>query len=193
MRDYKTITLETNRLILRKGTIEDFIKVYEYDYCKLRDIGNEFVYEKYDPEIVRKWFPNNDINAYYEKNEQNHVYDWIIYLKDSNEPIGNLASDYEDNSINSAELTYNLHPHYWGNGYMPEAVKEVITFLFKMGYDNIICGYDEGNNKLKRVIEKLGFIPYKVKKAAWIKNGIPIDSYITIMSKERWFYLNNML
>ncbi|MBQ8398725.1 MAG: hypothetical protein IJX08_02020 [Clostridia bacterium] len=54
-------------------------------------------------------------------------------------------------------------------------------------FDNILCGYDEGNVKSKRVIEKLGFLPYETIPNAWQKNGVPITSYRCILSKERFY------
>ena len=49
---FKTPKLETERLILKKGTAEDFIKVYEYNFTKLRDICGEFEFVKNDPNFV---------------------------------------------------------------------------------------------------------------------------------------------
>lgn len=184
IKNYKTIKLETSRLILDKGTIEDFVSVFEYNFSKLRDVNNEFVFEKLDPNYIRSWFKDGEIN-YYLENEKNHVFDWIIYLKD-NTPIGNITADRENFEINSIEVSYNLHPNYWGNGYMGEAVKVVIDYLFSVGYDNVICGYDEGNIKSKRICEKLNFKLYNVKKNAWQKDGKPIDTYYMIMEKDRW-------
>ena len=34
-----SILLETDRLILKPGSLEDYYKVYEYDLLKLRDIN----------------------------------------------------------------------------------------------------------------------------------------------------------
>lgn len=47
---YETPQLETERLILKRGTLEDLQKVYEYNFTKLRDINCEFEFVKYDPE-----------------------------------------------------------------------------------------------------------------------------------------------
>ena len=70
---------------------------------------------------------------------------------------------------------------------MKEAVSSVIDYLFEIGYDNIICGYSDGNIKAKRVLEKLGFKPYKIIKDAWkSEKGNMIDDYKTIMTKENW-------
>lgn len=51
----ETPTLETERLILKKGLPEDFIKVYEYDFTKLRDICGEFklVISRKDRKCIR--------------------------------------------------------------------------------------------------------------------------------------------
>lgn len=67
-----------------------------------------------------------------------------------------------------------------------------MKYLFDNGYENIICGYDEGNIKSKSIGEKLGFEPYSIKENSWIKNGIPITSYITILSKDRFYFLYNI-
>lgn len=175
---YITPKLETERLILKRGTYEDFVKVYEYDFTKLRDIAGEFEYVKYDPEKLREFETYAD--------EEENVYDWIIFLKETNEPIGNVTADREIKELKSTELSFNLHPSYWGNGYMKEAVVEIMKFLFENGFENVICGYDEGNKKSKNLGEKIGFIPYSKKENAWMKNGISISSYKTIMSKERF-------
>lgn len=173
--NYITPNLETDRLVLKRGTLEDFQKVYEYDFRKLRNIADEFEFVKIDPNHVVGW----------EKEEPN-TYDWIIYLKDTMEPIGNVVADREQAEINSIELAFNTHPDYWRKGYTREALIEIMRFLFEKGYDNIICGYDEGNYKSKAIGEKLGFEPFETIENDWVKNGIPITAYKTILSKEKF-------
>ena len=84
-------------------------------------------------------------------------YDWILYLKSSGEPIGNIAADREQKDIKGIELSFNTHPRFWRNGYTVEALIEIMNFLFNQGYENILCGYDEGNLKSKNIGEKLDF------------------------------------
>lgn len=177
---YETPQLETERLILKRGTLEDLQKVYEYDFRKLRDIAGEFVFEKQDPRKIEGF-----------EIPEPETYDWVLYLKETMEPIGNVTADREQKEIKSIELAFNTHPNYWRKGYTSEAIIEIMRFLFNQGYENIICGYDEGNIKSKAIREKLGFVPYEIKENAWIKNGTPITSYITILSKERFNELYN--
>ena len=172
---YKVPILETKRLILKHGNLHDFEQVYEYDFTKLRDIAGEMEFVKYDINKLKG----------IEILEEN-TYDWIIYLKDNMLPIGNIVADREDNNIKSTELSFNLHPLYWRCGYMTEAIIEVMNYLFNNGFENIICGYSEGNIKSKKLNEKLGFIPYKTIEESWFKNGIPITDYKSIMNKSRF-------
>lgn len=176
-----TPTLNTDRLVLKRGIKNDYEKVYEYDFLKLRDICGEFEFVKTNL---------NDIDGFENVADyEDEFYDWIIFLKDNNEPIGNVTADRYDENLNSIELAFNLHPNYWGCGYMKEAVVEIIKYLFSNGYDNIICGYSSGNVKSKKLGEKIGFEHYKKIENAWVKNGESIDDYKTIMTKDRFYEL----
>ena len=173
--EYKTPIIETERLILKRGILEDYQKVYEYDFTKLRDINGEFELIKQDPKKIEGYervYPES--------------YDWILYLKSSGEPIGNVVADREQKDIKGIELSFNTHPKFWRNGYTVEALIEIMKFLFNQGYENILCGYDEGNIKSKNIGEKLGFLPYKVETNAWQKNDVPITTYTSIMTKEHY-------
>ncbi len=177
---YITPVIETERLILKRALLSDYLKVYEYDFTKLRNINDEFEFVKLDPKRV------DGFDEIYEES-----FDWIVYLKDGMMPISNIVADRERKDINSIELAFNTHPLYWRNGYTSEAIIGIMRFLFNNGYDNIICGYDEGNFKSKGIGEKLGFIPYEVKENSWVKDGVSITSYITILSKKRFNELYN--
>ena len=171
---YETPLLETERLILKRGTLEDYEKVYDYDFRKLRDIAGEFEFVKQNPSNIASFaVPTKE------------TYDWIIYLKDGT-PIVNVVADSEEKDLKAIELAFNTHPSYWRKGYTYEAVVAIMRFLFSVGYENILCGYDEGNIKSKALNEKLGFLPYRKEENSWYKNGIPITTYTSIMSKERF-------
>ena len=137
---YKIPTLQTERLILKRGSYEDYVKVYEYDFTRLRNIEGEFEFVKYDPEKLRGFESYAD--------EEDNVLDFIIYLKDNNQPIGNIVFDRYDENNKSLEISYNLHPSYWKKGYMTEAILSTMECVFdNLDIDNIVCGYAEGNYK----------------------------------------------
>lgn len=179
---YITPYLESERLILKHGDISDYKKVYEYDFTKLRDINGEFKFVKLTDDDI-KGFDTYSL-------EYDEVYDWIIYLKDGL-PIGNITADREIKDIKAIELSFNLHPNYWGLGYMKEACISVMDYLFNNGFDNVLCGYSEGNLKSQKLNEKIGFKLYKIENDSWFKDGISITDYKTIISKDDFYKLHD--
>lgn len=59
----------------------------------------------------------------------------------------------------SAEIGYAIDPLHRGNGYAPEALAAVINELYRMGYTRVVCGYFDGNDASRRVMEKCGMTP----------------------------------
>lgn len=177
---YITPTLETERLILKRGSKKDYQEVYEYDFTKLRNINGEFKYVK----TLEKDIDGFDTYA----DTEDEVFDWIIYLKNGT-PIANITADREEKDIKAIEISFNMHPNYWRQGYMQESIIKVLEYLFTQEFDNVLSGYSEGNINSQYLQEKLGFQMYKVIQNAWIKDNISITDYKTIMPKEQFLKL----
>ena len=176
---YKIPTLQTERLILKKGSFEDYKKVYEYDFTRLRNIAGEFEFVKYDPEKLKGFETYAD--------EEENVLDFIIYLKEGNQPIGNIVFDRYDDKNKSLEISYNLHPDYWKKGYMTEAVLSSMGYVFNnLDIDNIICGYAEENFKSKSLNDKIGFNFYNDSIEHYTRIDKDVRVIKTIMSKEEF-------
>lgn len=154
MKNYETVTLQTERLILKKGTSSDCQKIYEYDLTKASGIDDQNKFVKFDKPVD---FVGDNPTEYYKKCKKEKIFDWYVYLHKNGIPIGNIIADRVDESEKSIELAYNAHPDYWGNGYIPEALEEVIKFLFKLKFKKIVIHFFEGNENSKRVCEKLKF------------------------------------
>ncbi len=172
-------SLQTERLILKKGTYEDYVKVYEYDFTRLRNVAGEFEFVKNDPEKLRGYETYAD--------EEDNVLDFIIYLKDNNQPIGNLIFDRYDEKNKLLEITCNLHPDYWKKGYMTEAILSAMEYVFNnLDIDNIVYGYAEENFKSKGLSEKIGFCFYYNQIEHYMRINKDIKEIKTIMSKENY-------
>lgn len=183
--NYETIEIKTNRLIIKKGTKEDFLKVYEYDFNKLKNVDGICKLVKKDLSKIEAWFKFG-FKKYYNKIKKAHMFDWIIYNK--NVPVGNILTDGEDIKSKTISVSFNIHPSFWGQNYMPEALTCVMEYLYSIGYDNITCTYQDGNMKAKRVLDKLGFKPHKIISDAYkAETGNMVDNYEVIMTKEDWF------
>lgn len=180
--NYETVALKTNRLLLKKGTKEDFLKVYEYDFSHLKNIDGENKLVNQDSNKICDLFKNGN---YYNKAKKAHVLDWIIYRDDN--AIGNVLTNELDDK-KSVNLEFNLHPSYWNKGYMIESLSSVIDYLFSLGYDSVLCTYLECNKRVKNLLGKLGFKPYMIIKDSFKSvKGNMIDEYEVMIKKDDWF------
>lgn len=116
---------------------------------------------------------------------------YAIVLKETGLPIGSISLKFHSDLAekdDEAELGYWLGVPYWGQGIMPEAAKELIRHGFEnLKLDRIWAGYYEGNEKSKRVQEKLGF------KYQWKSENLPVvllnetrTGHVNLLTKEDW-------
>jgi RimJ/RimL family protein N-acetyltransferase len=145
--------LHTKRLILRPWRIEDAPSLYKYAS---------------DPRVGSPagWPPHTSIESSSEiiKDVLSVDENYAVVLTDTNEPIGSigLMRDKEVHSApfgqNGAEIGYWIGVPYWGQGLIPEAMRELMRHGFEdLNLDALWCGYYDGNEKSRRVQEKCGF------------------------------------
>lgn len=83
-------------------------------------------------------------------------------------------------TLRGRELGFDLGKAYWGKGLMPEAVRAVCDYCFRvLHYDFITCGHFPDNTQSARAIEKCGFA-FHFETTADFPDGrkIPVRSYI---------------
>jgi ribosomal-protein-alanine N-acetyltransferase len=99
-------------------------------------------------ELLKEWVPQYKNNNYYH---------WAIELKGTKEIIGSIAIVDIDEEKENMEIGYCIGEQWWNNGYMTEAVKEVIEFLFKEVNIKTITGKADSRNKASiKVLTKCG-------------------------------------
>ena len=148
-----TKLIETERLILRKFTLDDSEAVFknwasdeegQSLYCEPAYKTKESV----DKLLIDKYIANYKDDNYYR---------WAIILKNNNECIGQIAYFLVNDENNFAEIEYCIGKEFQGHGYATEACKAVIGFGFnEMKLHKVQICHMEINNKSKRVIEKCG-------------------------------------
>lgn len=150
-------TLDTKRLLLRP----------------LQESDNEALFQNITHDkAVLEYF----IAAYHETMDENHVsrlinyykdnqqYCFAIVIKETNEMIGFIFQLNATSPTNHAvEVGYAIGRKYWNHGYVTEALGAMIQHLFESCVHKITCGYLEGNEASKRVMEKNNMI-YEGKK-----------------------------
>lgn len=174
--------METERLILRKWKESDAQSLYAY--AKDPDVGP-----------IAGWPPHKDVRESLDviKNVFSAAECYAICEKDSDEAIGaielklNGHTDMTE-SDDECELGYWLGKAFWGRGYMPEAVNELLCHAFEdLGMTTVWCGYYDGNTKSARVQEKVGFLYHHTC------DDVPVPlmnetrvGYTNYMTKAQW-------
>ncbi len=83
---------------------------------------------------------------------------WALELKETGGFIGGAGYWRLIKPHFRAELGYQLHPGFWGNGYMFEALQAAIDFGFaEFGLHSIEAHINPLNNRSRTLLEKLGF------------------------------------
>lgn len=174
---------ETKRLILRPWAEEDANSLYKYAS---------------DPRIGPSagWQAHTSVENSLEiiKSVLSALETYAIVDKKSNEPIGGIGLMIGKSANlqlpeNEGEIGYWIGVPYWGQGLVPEAVKEIMRHAFEdLKLKKVWCGYFEGNIKSKRVQEKCGFIyGYTMENIYWERLNKTVTEHISCVTEDRWF------
>ncbi|MEO6039214.1 MAG: GNAT family N-acetyltransferase [Saprospiraceae bacterium] len=94
---------------------------------------------------------------------------WGMSLKNSPQLIGNISLWNLDPETATAELGYVLHPDFWGQGYMQEALVCAVAFgLEVMGARMIEAYLRPGNLRSVRLVERNGFRRSRDEDGFWV-------------------------
>ncbi len=157
------MTPETPRMILRRWEARDAEDLYRL--ARDPDVGP-----------IAGWPPHRSPEESLEviRNVLNGPEAWALCLKTDGRPIGaielklNGRTDMTERD-DECEIGYWLGKPWWGQGLMPEAVREMLRRAFEdLGMRQVWAGYYEGNAKSKRVQEKCGF------RYRWRSEGVEV-------------------
>lgn len=115
------------------------------------------------------------------KGEQNGVTDFVIYLKPDSRPIGKIGV------WQGEEIGFLLSRSYWRQGLALEALKGVLTYLFRyrdFGY--ITSDVDPRNMASIGILKKVGFEQYAFKEKSMEIGGEWVDSLYLKLEKPDW-------
>ena len=176
-----TQIIETARLILRRAVIDDAEIMF-------RNWANDADVTKY-----LTWLPHGNIEvtktllaSWVESYEKDDYYQWMIVLKETDEPIGSLMVTTTGRA-KSAHVGYCIGKAWWHQGYMSEALKAVIDFLFdEVGYHRVESLHDPNNPHSGNVMMKCG-MKYEgtLRQADRNNQGICDACYYGLLKSER--------
>lgn len=167
-------TLTTRRLILREIFASDAEILFDLrshpDVIKYLDRdGDKDVYE---------------VDALIQQLNQSLVegdgVHWGISFRDGNDEIVGVLSFWRiDKKNHRGELGYMLHPNFWRQGIMHEAIHAVLDYGFRrMRLHSVEANTSAGNGASQALLLKCGFVQEAHFRENWYYDGVFSDSLI---------------
>lgn len=103
--------------------------------------------------------------------------------------IGIMADTLRSPQCDSRAVGYMLNRAYWGKGYMPEAMNEILRYLFEdVGVNRVSVSHFNGNGNSCRVIEKCGFTYEGTFRRSMFRkqDGAILDESVYSMSRREY-------
>jgi ribosomal-protein-alanine N-acetyltransferase len=178
--------LETNRL-----------RLIELNSTHSEDLFNQFSLEdvtRYygmDPllrlEQAEKMIVNMN-NGFTEKRSAR----WGIQLKETSDLAGTIGLNNLQLWSKKCEVGYDLHPDFWGNGYVTEALEKVLFHCFDTLELSRVGALTFPDNKASwNLLVKSGFEKEGLLRNYLFQGGKTHDAFVFSITKEDWSRLQS--
>ena len=177
-----TQTIETERLILRRFTVEDAQDMYD-NWASDPEVTRFLTWPAHSSVEVTKSLLSDWVTRY----ANGDYFNWVMEYKETHAAIGNISVVRLNEDTEAADMGYCMSRAYWGRGMMPEALKAVMDYLFDVvGLNRVAACHDVNNPKSGRVMDKVGMKREGVLRAAAKSNqGIYDIVYHSMIRKDR--------
>ena len=177
-----TVTLETERLVLRRFQLDDAPAMYRNwagdgevtKYLTWPTHKNVEVSEK----ILSEWIGQYD---------RPDFYNWAIVIKETGEVIGNISVVSIKEQAELIHIGYCISRSRWHQGITSEALGELIRFLFEEVHAGCVSSrHDPRNPNSGKVMKKCGMkYDGTLRHSDWNNQGI-CDATIRISIREEY-------
>lgn len=153
--DWKPPTLESDRLILRPVTEEDATAVFLY--ASNPNLTRYTLFETHQSIEQSRWFVGSYAHSRYTAKEPDPL--GIVIKEDPvGMIVGALGAFWVSQPNGTMEMGYSIAEPFWGRGYIPEACKALIDYVFaEYAVERLQSRVFVENVASERVLEKLGF------------------------------------
>lgn len=169
MKHLGTRTLETERLLLRRFTLEDAQAMYD-NWASDEEVTKYLMWPAHESvetsrAVLAEWV------ADYEKP---NCYQWAIVPKTFGQPIGSIAVVNQDDRVCKAHIGYCIGKNWWHRGYASEALTAVMGYLFEqVGMLRLESRHDPRNPNSGAVMRKCGMrFEGTLRQSDWNNQGI---------------------
>ncbi len=180
-----TQSIKTNRLILRRFALDDAKAMFD-NWASDERVTKFLTWTPHENaeqtrELLKWWCED------YKKDDN---YNWIIEHEST--VIGSISVTNINEHSEYAEIGYCLSFEYWNKGYISEALRVVVDFLFReVGFNKIIITHAVKNPASGKVAQKCGFTLDGTKRKHFksLYNGEFLDTNEYSLLREEWLKL----
>jgi RimJ/RimL family protein N-acetyltransferase len=174
--------LETERLVLRPFTEDDFDALHEMR----SDAGvSRYLYNApQSPEQTRELLQVKIAAA--SLSEEGQWLSAAAGLRETGEVVGDVGLCWVSAEHRQGELGYVVHPAHQGRGYATEAARPLLAFGFEtLGLHRIVGRLDARNAASVRVLEKLGMrLEAHFAENEWVKGEWTSELVYAVLATE---------
>lgn len=152
MKNIGTQPIETDRLLLRKITMNDAADMYN-NWASDEDVAKHLTWAAHksiddSKEIISIWK---------KELEKKDCYRWCIELKESQEVIGTIDVVSLNKNLETAEIGFCISKNHWNQGITTEALIAVQNFLFQyVGLNRVEAHHLTVNPASGKIMKKAG-------------------------------------
>lgn len=181
----KDLMIETERLILRPFTREDY-QEWSKGFNNRLPSQHKYDegYESDSSEYTKKWF-NEWIAEFHEEAEKDELYILGIFRKEDGASIGNIELvpivrlDYH-----WAMMGYSIHNQYFRQGYGKESVEAATTLFFTaLNFHRIELHINVDNEPSRKLAESTGFQYECTREKFFYEGGQWIDQLVYFQNR----------
>ena len=169
MQHLGTQTIETERLVLRRFSMEDAQTMYD-NWASDDDVTRYLTWPTHTDSSVTEMVLWNWVDSY----ANDDFYNWAIQLKSDGQVVGSIAVVQIREHVSCAEIGYCMGKAWWHQGIMSEALSAVMDYLFdRVGMNRIQAKHAVDNPNSGGVMKKCGMTcEGTLRQYGWCNQGI---------------------
>ncbi|WBW98976.1 GNAT family N-acetyltransferase [Oceanirhabdus sp. W0125-5] len=164
--------IETERLLLKNISMDD----RDFIFSQFSDdVVNKYLF---DAEPVTNMKEADEIVNFFLQPEPRLDHRWILVRKSDGKKMGTCGFNCWKKTEGTVWMGYDMKQQFWGNGYMQEAIKEIISLAKKeMNIKQIDAEISVDNERSIHLVKKFGFILSGTTSLLFRGNEYPHNIY----------------
>lgn len=177
-----TKQIETDRLILRRFTLDDAPAMYR-NWASDPEVTKHMTWPVHSAVEISEAVLTDWTSHYIEEN----YYQWAIVPKSLGQPIGSISAVRIHDTLGKVEIGYCIGRQWWHQGIMTEALQAVIAFFLNdVGANRVEACHDPKNPHSGGVMRKCGMTYEGTQRQAGMnQQGICDLAWYAILAQDR--------